>query len=213
MSVLTSSTQCARKISPRTSLPVRFLSSAPQARRPSPYRLLQPQAFFAAFAPLHVRGWRLESLKSGTQLSEEGNLDDTIEAQLYKGDLQGRRLVRVFEMGEGKEGWRRVGEFLRMAGTAVEEQDHHPTIHISPLSDYAPPSPTLIFPQSQSDYIIELSTHTHTPLPPYPQPTKGGAKMSPGVTSKDVALAERVEGIYEQVVGSAVEVKREHEGL
>ncbi|WVQ72867.1 hypothetical protein IAR50_002428 [Cryptococcus sp. DSM 104548] len=209
MSTFSASTRYIKECSSVALSPVRFLSSAPAPRRPSPYRLLQPQAFLAAFAPLHVRGWRLESLESTEKLLEANRVEEAMKVEADGGDLQGKRLVRVFELGEGKEGWRRVGEFLRRAGTAVEEQDHHPTIHISPLSDYTPPSPSLISPQSQTDYIVELSTHTHTPLPPYPQPTKGGKKMRPGVTGKDVALAEKVEEIYGQVVGIAVEVKKE----
>jgi hypothetical protein len=43
-------------------------------------------------------------------------------------------------------------------------------------------------------YLLELSTHTHTPLPPVGQPKETG-KPRPGVTTKDVRLAEEIEEI------------------
>lgn len=88
---------------------------------------------------------------------------------------------------------------------------HHPTIHISSFLDYISRSPSLLSfqtqTQSQTDYIVELSTHTHTPLPPYPLPAKGN-KMRPGVTGKDIKLAQKVEEVYGELVGK-VEVKEE----
>jgi hypothetical protein len=37
-------------------------SSTATPRKPSPYRLLPPHLFLSQFAPLHVEGWRLDSL-------------------------------------------------------------------------------------------------------------------------------------------------------
>ncbi|WVQ83008.1 hypothetical protein IAT38_005146 [Cryptococcus sp. DSM 104549] len=201
---------------PRPALPIltptRHYSTPPPApKRPSPYRLVQPHAFLSAFAPLHVSGWRLDLLEPQERLiNPQGVVDEALGGD--GGDLQGRRLVRAFEMGEGKEGWNRVLEFVERVGRVIEEQDHHPTLLISPSSDYRPSAPSLTpTPQpSPHGYVVELSTHTHTPLPPYPEPTKGGTKMRPGVTGKDLKLAEKTEEVYGEVRGGlGVEVKRE----
>jgi hypothetical protein len=45
------------------------------------------------------------------------------EVEEGMGDLQDRRLVRVWEFGEGKEGWRDILEFVRKAGQIIEEED------------------------------------------------------------------------------------------
>ncbi|OXG83254.1 hypothetical protein C349_03098 [Cryptococcus neoformans var. grubii Br795] len=192
----------------------RYQSTPSPPRRPSPYRLLQPHAFLAEFAPLHVNGWRVDALQSAEKLLEADKVEEVLdgsESVEESGDLQGRRLVRVFELGEGKEGWRRLIKFVGHVGQVVEDQDHHPTIHISPLSGYISPSPSLLSfqtqSQSQTGYIVEISTHTHTPLPPYPLPSKG-SKMRPGVTGKDIKLAQKVEEVYGEVIGR-VEVKKE----
>ncbi|KGB74805.1 hypothetical protein I307_01064 [Cryptococcus deuterogattii 99/473] len=188
-------------------------STPSPARRPSPYRLLQPHAFLAEFAPLHVNGWRVDALEDAEKLLEADRVEEVLDGAqaMQKGDLQGRRLVRVFELGEGKEGWRRLIKFVGQVGQVIEDQDHHPTIHISSFSDYISRSPSLLSfqtqTQSQTDYIVELSTHTHTPLPPYPLPAKGN-KMRPGVTGKDIKLAQKVEEVYGELVGK-VEVKEE----
>ncbi|KAK8858553.1 hypothetical protein IAR55_002782 [Kwoniella newhampshirensis] len=123
------------------------------------------------------------------------------------GDLQSRRLLRVYEFKEGKEGWRELLAFVREVGKVVEEEDHHPTILISPSSDY---KPLISLPLSTRSYVVELATHTHTPLPPYPLPTKGD-KMRPGVTGKDLKLAERIESVWEETTcgRGAVQMKME----
>nr|XP_031864173.1 uncharacterized protein CI109_000085 [Kwoniella shandongensis]KAA5531245.1 hypothetical protein CI109_000085 [Kwoniella shandongensis] len=204
----------------RTTSSINYRPAAPSStsntppkppRRPSPYRLLQPHAFLADFAPLHVKGWRLDALEPQERLvNPTGHVDEGLSADKAEGaDLQSRRLVRVYEFGDGKEGWRDLLRFVAKTGEVIEEEDHHPSILISPSSDYKPILPSSS-PLSDRTYVVELSTHTHTPLPPYPLTTKGG-KMKPGVTGKDVKLAERVEGVFEEVTGGKgmVQVKRE----
>nr|ODN79196.1 hypothetical protein L203_06001 [Cryptococcus depauperatus CBS 7841] len=155
---------------------VRAQSFAPS--RPSPYRLLQPSAFKVSFAPLLAQGWTLEYIDSG-RLQDES--EPACEGNMGTEDLQGRHLVRIFNLGHGKEGWKRMMAFTSEVGQVVEEQDHHPTMHISSLAN-------------SSNYTLTLSTHTHTPLPPYPLPK--GSCIQPGVTTKDVQLAERIEQVY-----------------
>ncbi|GFZ45258.1 hypothetical protein JCM24511_02984 [Saitozyma sp. JCM 24511] len=182
----------------------------PKPRRPSPYRLLPPHTFLAHFAPLHVAGWRLDLLPSIVQLSEgrSGNNGDGAElrreVQEGMADLQDRRLVRMWEFGEGKDGWRGLMRFAQTVGQIVEEEDHHPTITISPASDYRPTSTSLSTPNNTRGYVLEISTHTHTPMPPLPSHSDGLAqssannatKMRPGVTGKDLRLAERLEEAF-----------------
>lgn len=38
-------------------------------------------------------------------------------------DLQDRRLVRMWEFGEGKDGWRGLMRFAQTVGQIVEEED------------------------------------------------------------------------------------------
>jgi len=48
----------------------------------------------------------------------------------------------------------------------------------------------------EAGYVLHVSTHTHTPLPPLG--AEGAAfegKPRPGVTYKDLKLAERIEAI------------------
>ncbi|WWC62596.1 uncharacterized protein I303_105193 [Kwoniella dejecticola CBS 10117] len=224
-------------------------------KRPSPYRLLQPHAFLSDFAPLHISGWRLDTLPSSSwnqdRYKDQGQgkeEDDSPGVDVYEnsggveegggaggraGDLQDRRLVRAFQMGEGKEGWRDTIGFVRKVGEIVEEEDHHPTISISPSSDYSPSSSTLdMIRQAEESrgqgYIVEISTHTHTPLPPYPTPTptptaptgtkdktgkshSDSTKIRPGITRKDIKLAEWLESAWKEVMRGRerVEVKAE----
>lgn len=58
-------------------------------KRPSPYRLFTPTTFLASFADLHVAGWRLLPLPSASTSSDY--------ISQATGDLQDRRLVRVYE--------------------------------------------------------------------------------------------------------------------
>ncbi|WVW84712.1 hypothetical protein I302_106747 [Kwoniella bestiolae CBS 10118] len=183
-------------------------------KRPSPYRLIQPHTFLSQFAPLHISGWRLDSLSQQERLVNPlSSVDEALDVEGEGGDLQNRRLVRAFVMGEGREGWRDVMRFTQRAGEVIEQEDHHPTVLITPLSDYIPSTTSLqTSAKENNSYIIEISTHTHTPLPPYPTPTKNQThKMRPGVTGKDIRLAERLEHAWEGVMGGKekVEMKRE----
>ncbi|WVQ96719.1 hypothetical protein IAU59_003826 [Kwoniella sp. CBS 9459] len=198
-------------------------------KRPSPYRLLQPHTFIAEFAPLHTEGWRLDAISSQERMINPLSpisISPSPDEQ-SSGDLQGRRLVRAFVLGEGKEGWRDTMRLAQRAGDVIEEQDHHPTILISPASDYIPSATSLsangqAFAQERG-YILEISTHTHTPFPPYPTPlpkktpssSKDGSellpKIRPGVTGKDINLAKRLEEVWREVMGGRerIEMKRE----
>ncbi|WWD04907.1 hypothetical protein V865_002978 [Kwoniella europaea PYCC6329] len=181
-------------------------------KRPSPYRLLQPHTFLSQFAPLHISGWRLDSIAQQERLINPlSAVDEALDVE--GGDLQDRRLVRAFMMGEGKVGWKDAISFAQRAGEIIEEEDHHPTILITPSSDYIPSSTSLQHTGKENNgYIIEISSHTHTPLPPYPLPAKNLAqKMRPGVTGKDIRLAERLEEAWEGVMGGKhkVEMKKE----
>ncbi|KAK6908152.1 hypothetical protein L486_07529 [Kwoniella mangroviensis CBS 10435] len=187
-------------------------SSPGPPKRPSPYRLLQSHTFLSQFAPLHISGWRLDSIAQQDRLINPlSAVDEALD--LEGGDLQDRRLVRAFMMGEGKVGWKDAMIFVQRAGQIIEEEDHHPTTLITPSSDYIPSSTSLQNTGKEDNgYVIEISTHTHTPLPPYPLPTKNPAhKMRPGVTSKDIRLAERLEEVWEGVMGGRqkVEMKKE----
>ena len=68
-------------------------------KRPSPYRLFTPTTFLASFADLHVAGWRLLPLASSPT---SGQISQTT------GDLQDRRLVRVYEFqaDQSEKSWR-----------------------------------------------------------------------------------------------------------
>jgi hypothetical protein len=97
--------------------PARWSSTAPATRtpkRPSPYRLIPISTFLADFAPLHVQGWRLETLPdaSPTQEKESG-----------MAQLQDRRLVRRYDFEQGKDGWRRLMSFTQKVGEAIETED------------------------------------------------------------------------------------------
>ena len=86
-----------------------------------------------------------------------------------------------------------------MGKRAPADIQHHPSIVISPVGDYTPrPTGKLA---DDTAYVLELSTHTHTPLPPVGQP-KDSAKMRPGVTMKDTQLAHLVEDEYRRIIES-----------
>jgi len=51
-------------------------------------------------------------------------------------------------------------------------------------------------------YVVAVSTHTHTPLPPikYPKTADGIQDvMRPGVTGKDLRLADALEEVYQSM--------------
>lgn len=53
----------------------------------------------------------------------------------------------------------------------------------------------------ETGYVLYVATHTHTPMPPLPLPGADGAfegKPRPGVTTKDLRLAECVERLFEE---------------
>lgn len=65
-----------------------------------------------------MAGWRLatlipqtDSLPSNVGVFEEGS------------DLQGRRLVRMYEFPRGKDGWRGMSKFMNRIVDIVEEED------------------------------------------------------------------------------------------
>ena len=99
----------------RTSLLHRQSSSTATPKRPSPYRLIPLPTFLADFAPLHVKGWRLELLP-GIRSTPTTEVEGMAQ-------LQDRRLVRRYDFEQGKEGWRRLMAFTHSLGEAVEKED------------------------------------------------------------------------------------------
>ena len=71
--------------------------------------------FLADFAPLHVKGWRLELLP-GIRSTPTTEVEGMAQ-------LQDRRLVRRYDFEQGKEGWRRLMAFTHSLGEAVEKED------------------------------------------------------------------------------------------
>ncbi|WRT67739.1 uncharacterized protein IL334_004711 [Kwoniella shivajii] len=189
-------------------------SSANPPRHPSPYRLVQPHTFLSQFAPLHIAGWRLDSIVAQERLINPLSTIDEVSSSADEkegGDLQDRRLVRAFSMGEGKDGWKDTMNFVQKSGEIIDTEDHHPTILIIPSTDYTPSSPSLVSSKEVNGYIVEISTHTHTPLPPYPKSTKDAIKMRPGITAKDIRLAEKLEESWKAIMGGKekIEMKKE----
>jgi hypothetical protein len=90
-------------------------SSSPTPKRPSPYRLIPLPTFLADFAPLHVKGWRLELLP-GTRPNQSPEDDGMAQ-------LQDRRLVRRYDFEQGKDGWRKLMAFTQSVGEVVEKED------------------------------------------------------------------------------------------
>lgn len=90
-----------------------------ETKRPSPYRLIPVSTFLADFAPLHVKGWRLDNLPHVRKISEpkEGGMVE----------LQDRHLMRHYDFEQGKQGWRDLLRFVQIIGEAVEEEDVRPT--------------------------------------------------------------------------------------
>jgi len=86
-------------------------------------------------------------------------------------------------------------EVVAKIGKAAEEMNHHPTIVIGPASDYVPTSKVLPPPDPGTSYLIELSVHTHTPLPQL-RSKHPGLTVRPGLTTKDLQLAGVIENAY-----------------
>lgn len=76
---------------------------------------------------------------------------------------------------------------------------HHPTISITPSADYTPPPESEHQLADDTAYVVEISMNTHTPYAPVGQPKNAG-KMRPGVTMKDVTLANAVEEVYRETI-------------
>ncbi|WOO77369.1 uncharacterized protein LOC62_01G000956 [Vanrija pseudolonga] len=185
-------------------------TTTPRPKKPSPYRLPHLPAFLSAFAPLHASGWRLGHLPSplGSDAGEGGSTHGAGSDMLSGADLQGRVLVRAYGFPATRDGWRGLAALAADITRAVEAQDHHPAITIAPLADLplgmrehvddadvdGAPAP---------GYVLHLATHTHTPLPPLPLDSDGAApaivfegKPRPGVTGKDLRLADAVEKLW-----------------
>lgn len=90
-------------------------SASPSRKRPSPYRLIPLPTFLADFAPLHVKGWRLEPLP--------GLLPNQKQQAEGMAQLQDRRLIRRYDFEQGKDGWRKLIGFVQTAGGIVEKED------------------------------------------------------------------------------------------
>ena len=94
-------------------------------------------------------------------------------------------------------------------------EQHHPSLNISPASDYRPTHTALQRPDAATGYVIEISSHTHTPLPTLKSKVEAAqtttigqsveTKPAPGVTGKDLKLAERLEAAYEDIMGTKAE--------
>lgn len=92
-------------------------------KRASPYRLLTPTSFLSAFAPLHVQGWRLLPLpaaSSSTSISDQ------------YGDLQDRRIVRIYELDQAS-GWKRSKVIFDRVHDLSIELSVSLTIHLCPV--------------------------------------------------------------------------------
>lgn len=103
---------------PSTSTPSPTPSPNPSPR-PSPYRLIPVSKFLADFAPLHIKGWRLDNLPHPhshlrhTSQPKEGGMVE----------LQDRHLTRRYDFELGPGGWRALMEFMQTIGQAVEAED------------------------------------------------------------------------------------------
>jgi len=102
-------------ISPPITILARQSSSSTTPKRPSPYRLIPLPTFLADFAPLHVKGWRLELLP-GVRPNQTPQDDGMAQ-------LQDRRLVRRYDFEQGKDGWRKLMAFTHTLGEVVEKED------------------------------------------------------------------------------------------
>lgn len=77
------------------------------------------------------------------------------------------------------------------------DRQHHPTLTIAPFADLPSSMRDIItVKREEAGYVLHVSTHTHTPLPPLG--AEGAAfegTPRPGVTYKDLKLAERIEAM------------------
>jgi hypothetical protein len=123
-------------------------------------------------------------------------------------DLQGRCLTRAYAFPASREGWRAlIGLFARVS-EAVEVEDvsgldtvdtdnkHHPSLTVAPFADL-PSAMREIVETEEAGYVLHVSMHTHTPMPPLGAEFEG--KPAPGVTHKDLKLAERIEALAGEV--------------
>jgi hypothetical protein len=107
-----SSSSSSTSTSTSTSTPS---TTSPALKKPSPYRLIPVSTFLADFAPLHVKGWRLDNLphvRHATQPKEGGMVE-----------LQDRHLTRRYDFQIGPEGWRDTLRFIAIIGEAIEVED------------------------------------------------------------------------------------------
>ncbi|TXT13538.1 hypothetical protein VHUM_00905 [Vanrija humicola] len=169
----------------------------PRPKRPSPYRLPHLPAFLSAFAPLHASGWRLDRLPGdGTT----GGSNTGRSSMLSGADLQGRVLVRAFAFPRSRAGWAELSTLSGRIARAVEAHDVAPLADLPPaMRDHLDTHET----EPEPGYVIHVATHTHTPLPPLPLDSDGGApaiefegKPRPGVTGKDLRLADAIEKLW-----------------
>lgn len=91
------------------------IASTPTPKKPSPCRLIPISTFLADFAPLHIRGWRLDNLPHVRHPNspKEGGMVE----------LQDRHLTRRYDFGIGRDGWRGLLEFVGVIGQAIEVED------------------------------------------------------------------------------------------
>jgi hypothetical protein len=71
---------------------------------------------------------------------------------------------------------------------------------ISPAGDYLSTTGDVTPISDTAGYVVAVSTHTHTPLPPvkFPKAKDGSQEvMRPGVTGKDLRLAIALEEMYQ----------------
>ncbi|EIW73686.1 hypothetical protein TREMEDRAFT_59859 [Tremella mesenterica DSM 1558] len=103
------------------------------------------------------------------------------------------RLVKIYLFTE----WKKAVRFMRRIEELVEEHDHHPSILICPASDH----PSKKWSQAKG-YIVEVSTHTHTPLSYIEPGTPKKAtedKPLPGITGKDLGFAQELEEVHREL--------------
>lgn len=163
---------------------------SPPKKKPSPYRIPKLDAFQESFGPLAAAGWRLSPASSSAAgPAEAAGVSDPLQ-------LEAKRLVQSYHFAGGE--YPRLLDMLAQVGQLVQEQDvsqtcgmadaqHHPTIVSGPSCDVADRS---------EGYTLRVSMLTHTPMPPLG--TKMERKLAPGVTGKDLKLAQAIEGLWQQ---------------
>lgn len=73
---------------------------------------------------------------------------------------------------------------------------------IAPMSDLPPSMSAIVANPDSAGYVLHVSTHTHTPLPPLgAEGVVFDGKPRPGVTYKDLKLAERIEALIAEAGG------------